>query len=135
MTWEELGNIIRSRFDSQVADVQSLQTQYDNQSFDNPDNELWCRLTINFGQTFQVDCGGGSGSRDRTIGVMTAQLFLAVDQGDKQLLETADKIKTAFNRVTDTGVHFRTPSIKRVGRVNNEWQVNVNCPFYADDIS
>lgn len=134
MTWEEIGNVIRSRFKTQIADEYSLRTQYDNHDLAKQ-NALWCRLSIGFGDTFQVDCGGASGSRDRTVGVMTARLKVPVGQGDKQLLETAGNVKTAFNRVTDSGVHFRTPSIKRVGRINGEWQINVNCPFYADDIS
>jgi len=134
MTFEALANIIRSRFKTQIADSQSLQTQYDNQNYDNPDNALWCRLTINYGNSLQVEMGGASGNRYRTPGVMTAQLFAPIGNGDKQLLEMADLIKTAFRCITDSGVFFQTPSIKRIGRKDSEWQVNVDCPFYADDI-
>jgi hypothetical protein len=134
MTFEQLANTIRSRFKTQVADTQSLPTQYDNHSFDNPDNAQWCRLTINFGESFQASNGGTGANRFRTPGVMTAQLFTPTGKGDKDILALADVIKTAFRCVTDSGVVFKTPSIKRVGRVKKEWQINVNCPFYADDI-
>ena len=134
MTFEDLANTIRSRFKTQIADVKSLPTQYDNHDFDNPDNEIWCRLTFNPGESSQVACGGPGANRFRTPGVMTAQLFAPVGQGDKDLLVLADAIKTAFRCVTDSGVVFKTPSIKRIGKRDGQWQVNVNCPFYADDI-
>lgn len=134
MNSEAIANAIRSRFKTQIADVESLATQYDNQKFDNPDNTKWCRLTIKCGQTYQVSIGSPTGNRDRTPGVMIAQLFCPVGDGDGGLREVADAIREAFRRVTDTGVTFKTPSINEVGRNGAEWQINVNCPFYADDI-
>ncbi len=134
MTFEALANIIRSRFKTQIADVLSLFTQYDNQKADNPDNEIWCRLTIGFGESTQVANGGVGNNTFRTPGVMTAQIFAPMGMGEKGSYVIADAIKTAFRCVTDSGVVFRTPSIQRIGRVENSWQVNVNCPFHADDI-
>jgi len=134
MTWEELFNTIRSKFKTLIADEYSLPTQYDNHNLADQ-KDLWCRLKITTGDTFQADCGGASGSRDRTVGAITAELKIPVGKGDKKLLQMAGNIKTAFNRKNHDGVRFKTASIKRIGRVNNEWQINVNCPFYADDIS
>lgn len=134
MTKTAIANAIRSRFKTQVADVLSLVTQYDNQKFDNPDNAKWCRLTIKFGETIQKSVGSPTGNRDRTSGVMIAQLFCPVGAGDGELLTVADAVITAFRRVTDTGVTFSTPSASGGNRNGNEWQINVNCPFYADDI-
>jgi len=134
MTKTEIANAIRSRFKAQVADVLSLATQYDNQKLDNPDNVQWCRLTISPGQTTQESIGNPAGQRFRTPGVMIAQIFCPVGAGDGGLWDLADSIESAFRCVTDSGVTFRTPYSYKVGRKGNEWQINVNCPFYADDI-
>ena len=134
MTKTAIANAIRSRFKTQVADVLSLGTQYDNQKYDNPDNAKWCRLTVKFGETIQKSVGSPAGNRDRTSGVVMAQLFCPAGKGDSDLLAIADAVVTAFKRVTDTGITFATPSSDVRGRVGNEWQINVNCPFYADDI-
>ncbi|HUS74347.1 MAG TPA: phage tail terminator-like protein [Sedimentisphaerales bacterium] len=134
MTKTAIANAIRSRFKAQVADALSLGTQYDNQKYDNPDNAKWCRLTVKFGETLQKSVGSPTGNRGRTPGVMIAQLFGPVGKGDGALLEVADAVETAFKRVTDTGVTFRTPSTYPRGRSGDEWQINVECPFYADDI-
>lgn len=134
MSWPAIANAIRSRFKAQIADVLPLTTQYDNQNLDNPDNAIWCRLTINSGETLQKSIGSPSANRERTPGVMTAQLFGPVGNGDGELREKAENIRVAFRNVTDTGVSFGNPKIKEIKRVGNEWQINVNCPFYADDI-
>jgi len=134
MTSEAIANAIRSRFKSQVADVLELPTHYDNHKFDNPDNAKWCRLTIKTGETFQMSIGSPDGQRERTHGVMIAQLFGPIGEGDGELREIADAVRAAFRRVTDTGVTFRTPSAHEQGLFSDSWQINVVCPFYADDI-
>lgn len=134
MTSEAIANAIRSRFKTQVADVLSLPTQYDNHKLDNPDNAQWCRLNIKCGETFQVSIGAPGTQRDRTHGVVIAQLFGPVGAGDGALREIADAVRVAFRRVTDAGVTFATPSVHEQGLFEDSWQINVVCPFYADDI-
>jgi len=134
MSWPAIANTIRGRFKTQIADAESLTTQYDNQSLDNPDNEIWCRLTIKSGETTQESIGSPSANRDRTRGVMIAQLFAPVGNGDGELKELAETIRSAFKRVTQDGVTFKTPYIRELGMRNDSWQINVICPFYADDI-
>jgi hypothetical protein len=134
MTKTEITNAIRSRFETQIADVLSLVTQYDNQSADKPDKVQWCRLTIITGETMQASIGNPSGQRFRTPGIMIAQIFCPIGAGDSGLWDLADSIESAFRCVTDTGVTFKTPYSTKIGKTGNEWQINVTCPFYADDI-
>jgi hypothetical protein len=129
-----MANIIRGRFKSQIADVLPLTTQYDNENLDNPDNDIWCRLTIKSGETLQKSVGNPEGNRERTPGIMMVQIFGPIGKGDSDLRNIADLITDAFRRVTDNGVTFGTPSRYESGRDGSEWQINVNCPFYADDI-
>jgi len=95
MTFEALANTIRSRFKTQIADAESLPTQYDNDPTEPDKTGLWCRLTINYGETMQKSIGAPGANVHRTVGVITAQLFSPVGEGDKALLEMADNIKTA----------------------------------------
>jgi len=134
MNNESIANAIRSRFKTQVADAIPLSTQYDNHDTDNPDETSWCRLTIKTGKAQQVSIGNPSAQRYRTPGVMIAQLFCPIGKGDSELKGLADSIIAAFRGVTDTGVTFRTPYMNEVGRKDADWQINVVCPFYADDI-
>jgi len=133
VTFESVANTIRSRFKAQIADVYSLPTQYDNAGLDRP-HALHGRLTIHWGDTEQVSLGAPASRRFRTVGVMTVSLFVPVEYGDQPALEAADRITTAFRGVEASNVHFGTPSIVRVGRSESTWQINVHCPFWADDL-
>lgn len=135
MNFETMANTIRSRFSAQIATPESVPTQYDNHNMEPPDDQLWVRLTIVPGDSSQVSIGGDSNNRYRNVGVMIAQIFLPIGHGDQEAYQLADKIKTAFNSKSDSGVVFKTTSIARVGKTNSWWQLNVKCPFYADDIS
>lgn len=134
MNHSAIANAIRSRFKTLVADTKSLPTQYDNQAFTPTSGTAWARVTVLFGESAQVSFGGPLGRRSRTVGVLMVQVFSPVDKGDGDLLTLAGEIATAFKGVTDTGVHFRIPSVRRAGRSDAEYQVNVECPFYADDL-
>ena len=134
MAWDTMFNTIRTRFKTEVADALSLTTQYDNQSLDNPDNTNWCRLTIVPGETQQKSIGSPDTQRERTVGAMIAQLFAPLSAGDGTILDIANSIRTAFKRVTVSGITFQTPYLVRVGQKKDSWQINVVCPFYGDDI-
>jgi len=138
MTPEAIANAIRSAFKTNIADANSLLTLYDNQdegTFDKPDNAMWCRLSIRDGDNNQVATGGSGGNTFRRSGVMIAQLFSPLGLGDKDQREMAGKIEAVFRCTTISSVKFRTPDMNTVGRTQggDEWQVNVTCPFYAND--
>jgi len=132
MTFEAMANIIRSRFKNQVVGATGLLVAYDNAPFDEPDNAVWVRFTVLTGDSDQASFGAQK--RFRTIGIAVAQIFQPIMQGDKASLALADRIVTAFRSVTDSGVVFKTPSLRRVGRTEKFNQINVSCPFYADDV-
>jgi len=139
MTNEAIANAIRSRFKAQVADLIPLPTQYDNQDLANPDNATWCRLTIKTAASRQVSIGNPSAQRYRTHGVMIAQLFAPLGSGVGELRGIADKVVLAFRGKTDGGVTYASqdkdcPSVEGGWQREDSWQINVVCPFYADDI-
>lgn len=131
MSSEALHNAIRSRFKTEVADKNAgLVVIYDNAP--DPDKDaLWVRFTVLEGDANQQSLGPPR--KFRTVGVAVGQVFALVDTGDRKALQVADKIKLAFRAISAGGVTYRTPSVKNVGRVDRWWQVNVTCPFYADE--
>ena len=138
LSQEAMFNAIRSRFKTLVEDVAdpALPTEYDNAPFQQPENTQWCRWSIRPASRTQMDVGSST-KRKRTVGVAIAQIFLPLEQGDKAHLVVADAIEAVFKPGAAAGVTYRTPEIVVVGRANDNkwWQVNVTCPFYADDVS
>lgn len=135
MTHIALFNAIRSRFETEITDSLSIATQFDNAAFPKPGvTTNWIRFTIKLAGSDQKSMGAST-NRFRTIGVAIAQVFVPLYKGDDAALSIADSIRTAFQAVTDTGVKFETPSVDPVGSNGGYWQVNVRCPFYADDLS
>ena len=138
MTINEIFNTIRKRFNDEIATPETLITQYDNNKLDNPDGELWCRLTILPAVTRQVSIGSPGNNRERMLGSVVAQLFSPYGSGTKDSELMAEKIKNKFKQLSVSGVIFRNPSITVVGRTGDdgdEWQINVICPFNSDNIS
>lgn len=132
MSHETIANTIRSRFKTLIADVESLTVQYDNQDFTPPDNIMWARCNIRFGESRQASTGSPGNNIFRVTGLLIAQIFQPLNLGDKAALELADSIADAFRAVTASGVVFKTPSVSNIGRDSAWWNVNVNCPFQAD---
>jgi hypothetical protein len=130
---EATANIIRSRFKTQVADAETVEVQYDNAPFDAPNDTLWIQLSILPGDSILAEIG--ETKTYRNPGVAIAAIYAPVGIGTKSSLEIADVINAAFRATSDSGVTFRTPSVKRIGRTRdgNSWQTNVSIPFFSDE--
>ena len=135
MTLEDANNQIRSFMKDTISDVETLPTQFDNQdALPDPQTAgMWCRFTISPGESYQVTIG--KIRRERTVGVVFAQLFIGIGEGDGDLYKMAVKIKKAFKAITIGSVIFKIPSIKRVGQRDGSYQINVECPFQFDELS
>jgi hypothetical protein len=134
MTFAEIANAIRSRFQTQIEEGQSVTVKYDNEDANQaPDGEKWIRFTILEGQSFQMDLG--SNKTFRNPGVAVAQIFVPAGHGTKDAEDLADAIRTAFRAQAAGGVTYQTPYLAPVGNPSNGdwWQLNVNCPYFADD--
>jgi len=133
MSFEAVANTIRTRFRTEVAGDLSLPTQYDNAPFSKSENVKWCRFTVKPGQSAQIGCTGPNSRPYRTVGVCIAQLFGPVDKGDKDLWEIADSVIAAFRGESVSGVVFGDYNVNNIGRVDNEWQMNVTFEYRVDD--
>jgi hypothetical protein len=130
-----MANTIRSRFGTEIEDVESIFVLYDNAPVENiPDPDpgtLWVRLAFLPGRTLHVENGGPT-SRYRTIGIARATIFHTLEEGDADALNLADKIVTAFRSITVSMISFQSPMVNHIGRSGPWWQTNVDCPFRAD---
>jgi len=134
ITYQAIEDAIRSRFNTQITVAQNVTTLFDNQDVEPPTQGQWIRFTIIPGETEQVEFG--IKKRFRHFGITTAQIYDEIGKGTKAINLLVNAINTAgvFRSVSVGGVVYRTPSILRVGRVANWYQVNVNVPYYADDV-
>lgn len=129
--WETLHNAVRTRFGTLVEDTESVTVQYDNQDKVPPNDALWIRFSVRPGASFQAS-RGGSTKLFRTSGVALAQIFSPLDRGDKEALALADTIASSFRATSVGSVVYETPSVRVIGSDGRAWQVNVECPFFAD---
>jgi hypothetical protein len=134
MSFETVSNTIRSRFKTEVADVESISVQYDNSPKITLTEAIWARWKIRPGVSMQADFGSST-KRHRTFGLAIAQVFAPVNSGTKDLLSVIDTIVAAFKAVQDGTVVFRTPSVSNIGRTGKWWQMNVECPWQVDETS
>lgn len=135
MTHEAVANAIRSRYGTLVEDAESVPTEYDNKPFGGSKDSIWTRCSILFGQGSQESLGDPSSNRYRYVGVLMVSIFVPIEKGDKEALALAQVVRDSFLSVTFGGVTFRTPSIIPVGKTGTWHQVNVNSPFYFDELA
>ena len=133
--WKAIRTALAERF----ADECEIPIEYPNQpAFQKPDADdaepLWGRLSIQDSDRNRVDFGGAK-SRRRASGAMVVQLFYPQEKGTKDVDAAAKTLALLFQSVTISGVVFRTPNVRTIGRTGEWWQVNVECPFYADTFS
>ena len=135
MTLLQLAIGLSTRFNDQIGNVA---VEYDNAPLmkngvkvNKPTNEPWIRCAVKLGDPAKVQTGGRS--LYRRAGVLIAQVFCPLNTGDATGLELAETIVTAFRGYTGmTHARFREPRVENIGRNENEWQINVTCPFEAD---
>ncbi len=134
ITYSAIEDAIRTRFNTEITIAKNVTTIFDNQESEPPTTGRWIRFTIIPNETEQVEFG--IKKRFRQFGIATAQVFDEIGKGTKDINTLINDINTSgvFRSVRVSGITYRTPSILRVGRVGPWYQVNVNVPFYADDV-
>jgi len=137
MSFEQHRQYIEDRFNTNFA-TNTTPVQYDNVDFlikgsstltDNKGLDEWCRLTIIPGLTVNADIGA---NRQRSVGVITVQVFTTSGTGSDRARAIADSVKTVFENKSFNGVRTQATSITRVGDSEGYLQMNVSTPFYVD---
>jgi len=132
VTITEICSAVRDRFRAQVATAQGLNTFYDNAPIPaHTKGTVWCRFTVHTEQPIKLEAAI---RKYRVRGAGTAQLFIPTNYGDGTLLELADKIVRAFRHLIVGDVIYELPAVMRAGQDEDEYQINVVCPFEVDTI-
>jgi hypothetical protein len=126
---------IRKRFNDNLL-TGGFVIEYDNdKDFTKPGRGLWGRLVLLPGEKFVVGKGSPGADRYRLPGEAVLQIFAPAETGMAGLWTKVDQVMSFFQGVTAAGVTYRTPRPVNVGRDGKWQQVNVHCPWYADDIA
>jgi Bacteriophage related domain of unknown function len=132
MNKENVGDVLRSWFNTQITLGVPIPTAWDNAPFSPPEDSKWVRMTILEAGARSV--GGGAQVRYRTDGQVRAQIFVPHGEGDFDALGVSDQITATFRGNNIGGVHFSMPSLRTLGRDRGTpwYQLNVSCPFSYD---
>ena len=130
MDYKAFCSTIRQKFKEFVT----VPTKFPNAPWKAPADSKYCVLTILTGESMQKSIGVLE-KFDRTPGVAIAQVFCPSGTGTQWSHDVAILIKANFQQVTYDGVVFKTPTIRDIGFDNGLYQLNVNCPFYVDNVA
>lgn len=92
------------------------------------------RLNISYIGSRQASIGGPRNVH-RFFGMAIIQIFVPINTGTKRVNDLTDVVKQLFTAKQFQGITFSTPDPIVVGDDGyGKFQVNVNCPFYYDEI-
>jgi hypothetical protein len=128
MGFGSISNLITTEV-AAVATAQSYSVIYENDPTAQP-AVPWTKCIIQFGSKEQVEMP----LLKRTVGLLEFQIRTKYGVGTSEALGIADIWANAFTNTTlGTNVKFRVPRTVKVGKVDDNYQVNVLCPFHADE--
>lgn len=113
-----------------VADTNSLTVRFDNDPRATPTSGLWCECNIDYGDSGQKELGINS---YRNFGNFIIKVKNDIGLGMGNVLSIVDIIATAFRTVDIGNIIFKVPKIVKVGRIEDNYQINVICPFHIDN--
>lgn len=128
--YESLSNQLAAYFQTNIADKLSIQVRYDNDPRVKPKDSIWMEYSIDYGSANQFEIGIKS---YRHIGNINARLKVRVGVGTGKLLDVVDRVATTFKVIDINDIIFKVPRVVNVGRVEDEYQMNVICPFFVDE--
>lgn len=128
--YEQIANNISTCFDI-LAEINNIIIRYDNDPSEISTDEIWCESRIDFGKAIEINLGI---NYSRIPGIFNIIIHSPIGQGIADVLNIADVVATRFRTVVvDDIINFQVPRIENVGRIENNYQVNVICPFQVDN--
>jgi len=128
--YEASTNSITTYFEDYVVTPNSLVARYSNDPTETPTEDLWCDADVEFGATNIIATGRQS---MRVVGSFNIEVHTPLGIGIADGLEISDIIASGFRTtIVDSNIKFKTPSVKRLGRVGDNYDFRVACPFSID---
>ena len=114
-----------------LADKNNFVVRYDNDPTDTPTKGTWMKVSVDFGNSQQAEIGVKT---FRHIGILNVEIKIPLGIGSADALDIADIIIAEFQTtIVNSVINFQVPRIEKVGRVEDNYQVNVICPFQVDN--
>ncbi len=127
--YERTANQITTYFQG-IADTNSFVVRFDNDPRDTPADDVWYLASVDFGVANQHELG--TTSSFRVVGNFSIRSQDAIGTGMGVLLENSDTITTAFRAKNVSRIIFGIPRINNTGRIGDNFQINITCPFMVD---
>lgn len=131
MSFQAIENAITTYLQA-IANIHGLSVRYFNDPRETPTKGIWLKCIIE-----------NDDSRIHSIGVtniyrhsgnLIIEVYNEINLGTAYSLRTVDNLVGSFTGLTVSNlVKFRTPSVNLVGRVEDNYQINITCPFYVDN--
>jgi len=130
MSFKSIANSITTFFKA-LTDANNLVVRYDNDPRITPTSGAWMKVSIEFKDSNQAEIGI---STFRNEGSVNVEIKIPIGRGSADALSIADIIAAGFRTtIVDEVINFQTPRIENVGRVEDNYQVNVLCSFFVDN--
>lgn len=129
MGFKQIVNSITTHLQN-VCDINNYTIRYDDDPRATPTSGLWLECNVDIGNSEQKELGINS---FRNIGNLVVKIKKESGSGLSDLLAAADIIAIAFRVVNVGDIIFKVPRIVKVGRVEDNYQINVVCPFFIDN--
>jgi hypothetical protein len=105
---------------------------YQNVNFNPEALDEWVRISALPASANQISMGSNPYFRYR--GLVAVQIFTKPGMGSLRSSQLADYVTAVFRSKNIGGIQFGVPAATRIGTVNGWYQVNVNCPYYREEL-
>jgi len=130
MLYQNIINELNSYFQD-IADSHNLIVRYDNDLRTTPISGIWYECKIEFDRTEQKEIAPNS---YRVIGNLIVEIYYSIKIGISFILRQVDILIAYFTETTvNNFLKFKTPIVQNIGRVEDNFQINIICPFYVDN--
>jgi hypothetical protein len=131
MTFKNEERDIVSRFKTNWASTTSI--KYDNVDFTPTPGESFVELEIHNGSQIPVSLGGISATLYRGVGIISINIYTALNIGTQTGKNLADTAAAIFRGQTFSGITCRGADVTRLGESNGWFAHNVSIPFFRDE--
>lgn len=97
-----------------------------------PTGSEYIEPVINTQEAFNADIA--TSRRIRHPGLLTVNVRTPLGNGHGRALRLADDVVAIFRNVTVSGITFRAPTVRPIGREDAFYRVQVDCPYWRDSI-
>lgn len=101
-----------------------------NEGYEPDAGDAWLEPVLNTQDAFNADIA--SSPRIRHPGLLTVNVRTPLGEGDGQARRLGDDVADIFRNVSFSGITFRAPTVRPVGREDGWYRVQVDCPYWRD---